>query len=72
MNAAANSLGKLGVPVSCEIDFLAGALPDAEISAEARVVDTQDRIARVVVEVSQQGAPVARLTERVFLRKDEG
>jgi acyl-coenzyme A thioesterase PaaI-like protein len=68
MNAAANSLGKLGVPLSCEIDFLVGALPDAAISAHAWVVDTQDHIARVVVELSQQGAPVARLTERVFLR----
>jgi hypothetical protein len=48
--------------------FLKGAEPDAEIAAAARVVDTQGRIARVLVEVSQNGAQIARLTEMVFLR----
>ncbi|MBI5444132.1 MAG: PaaI family thioesterase [Deltaproteobacteria bacterium] len=68
MAAAANSLGHVGLPLSCEIHFLKGAAPDAPLSAEARVVDTQGRIARVLVEVSQGGAQVVRLTEMVFLR----
>lgn len=68
MAAAANSLGHVGLPLNCEIHFLKGAAPDEELSAEARVVDTQGRIARVLVEVSQGGAPVVRLTEMVFLR----
>ncbi len=68
MAAAVNSLGQVGLPLRCEIDFLKGASPDQELSAEARVVDTQGKIARVLVEVSQGGAPVARLSEMVFLR----
>jgi uncharacterized protein (TIGR00369 family) len=68
MAAAANSLGYVGLPLSCEMHFLKGAAPDSEITADARVVDTQGRIARVLVEVSQGGTQVARLTEMVFLR----
>jgi uncharacterized protein (TIGR00369 family) len=68
MAAAANSLGHVGLPLSCEIHFLKGADPTAALDAEARVVDTQGRIARVLVEISQAGAPIARLTEMVFLR----
>jgi uncharacterized protein (TIGR00369 family) len=69
MSAAANSLGHVGLPLSCEIEYLEGAAPDAELSADAHVVDTQNHIARVVVEVSQSGTPVARLTEKVYLRE---
>lgn len=68
MAAAANSLGYVGLPLNCEIHFLKGADPAAELTAQARVVDTQGRIARVLVEVAQGGAEVARLTEMVFLR----
>ncbi len=68
MAAAANSLGYVGLPLNCEIHFLKGADPAADLTAHARVVDTQGRIARVLVEVGQGGAEVARLTEMVFLR----
>lgn len=68
MAAAANSLGQVGLPLSCEIHFLKGADPAAELRADARVVDTQGRIARVIVEVAQANVPIARLTELVFLR----
>ena len=68
MAAAANSLGHVGLPLSCEIHFLKGADPEKELRAEARVVDTQGRIARVLVEVFQGTLPIARLTEMVFLR----
>jgi uncharacterized protein (TIGR00369 family) len=68
MAAAANSLGQVGLPLSCEIHFLKGADPAAELKADARVVDTQGRIARVIVEVTQGNTPIARLTELVFLR----
>jgi hypothetical protein len=36
--------------------------------ARAHVVDTQGRIARVLVELHQDDVPVSRLTEMVFLR----
>jgi uncharacterized protein (TIGR00369 family) len=68
MAAAANSLGHVGLPLSCEIHFLKGANPENELMADARVVDTQGRIARVIVEVTQGNVPVARITELVFLR----
>ncbi len=68
MAAAANSLGYVGLPLNCEIHFLKGADPSLDLTAHARVVDTQGRIARVLVEVAQDGAEVARLTEMVFLR----
>jgi len=68
MAAAANSLGYVGLPLNCEIHFLKGADPEAELVARARVVDTQGRIARVSVEVLQGETEVAKLTEMVFLR----
>lgn len=68
MAGAANSLGYVGLPLNCEIHFLKGADPGAEVTARARVVDTQGRIARVAVDVEQQGVVVARVTEVVFLR----
>jgi uncharacterized protein (TIGR00369 family) len=68
MAAAANSLGHVGLPLSCEIHFLKGADPSVDLKAEARVVDTQGRIARVLVEVFQDSMPIARITEMVFLR----
>jgi len=66
--AAANSLGYVGLPLSCDFHFLKGADPTATVEAEAHVVDTQGRIARVLSELTQGGQPVARLTEMVFLR----
>jgi uncharacterized protein (TIGR00369 family) len=68
MAAAANSLGYVGLPLSCEIHFLKGAEPSREITAAAHVVDTQGRIARVQVEIFQDETLVARLSEMVFLR----
>ncbi len=68
MAAAANSLGYVGLPLSCEIHFLKGADPAAGTRAEAHVVDTQGRIARIAVEVRQGDTEVLRLTEMVFLR----
>ncbi len=68
MAAAANSLGYVGLPLSCEIHFLKGAAPSAETTARAHVVDTQGRIARIAVEVRQADTEVLRLTEMVFLR----
>jgi uncharacterized protein (TIGR00369 family) len=68
MAAVANSLGYVGLPLNCEIHFLKGADPKAELVARARVVDTQGRIARVSVEVLQGEIEVAKLTEMVFLR----
>lgn len=67
--AAANSLGYVGLPVSCELHFLKGADPAQEATARGRVVDTQGRIARVTVEVVQGPVEIARLTETVFLRR---
>jgi uncharacterized protein (TIGR00369 family) len=68
MAAAANSLGYVGLPLNCDIHFLKGASPEADLEAEAHVVDTQGRIARVVAEVSQGDVQIATLTEMVFLR----
>lgn len=68
MAAAANSLGYVGLPLSCEIQFLRGADPTRDLTASARVVDTQGRIARTAVEVTQGADEIARLSEMVFLR----
>lgn len=68
MAAAANSLGYVGLPLSCEIHFLKGGNPAREHVATGHVVDTQGRIARVTVEVRDGDTEVARLTETVFLR----
>jgi uncharacterized protein (TIGR00369 family) len=68
MAAAANSLGYVGLPLNCEMHFLKGADPQRPVTGSARVVDTQGRIARVAVELHQDGDAIARLTEMVFLR----
>lgn len=68
MAACANSLGYVGLPLNCEIHFLKGGDPALETTATARVVDTQGRIARVLVEIRQGGTELARITEMVFLR----
>lgn len=68
MAAAANSLGYVGLPLNCEIHFLKGADPAQEVTAAARVVDTQGRIARVSVEVRQGATEIAHVSEMVFLR----
>ena len=72
MAAAANSLGYVGLPLNCDIHFLSGARPDQDLTASARVVDTQGRIARVAVSVRQGDAEILRLTEMVFLRHAKG
>ena len=68
MAAAANSLGHVGLPLDCEVRFLKGADPCQDVHATARVVDTQGRIARVSVELTQGGVAIAQLNETVFLR----
>jgi uncharacterized protein (TIGR00369 family) len=68
MAAAANSLGHVGLPLDCEVRFLKGADPRQDVQATARVVDTQGRIARVSVAVTQGEVAIAQLNETVFLR----
>ncbi|GAB4277617.1 MAG: hypothetical protein Kow0092_33410 [Deferrisomatales bacterium] len=72
MAAAANSLGYVGLPLNCEMHFLKGADPTKEVTAAARVVDTQGRIARVAVTLTQGDVEVCRVTEMVFLRSGGG
>jgi 2-dehydropantoate 2-reductase len=69
MAAAANSLGHVGLPLNCDIQFLNAADPAKDIIASARVIDTQGRIARVQVEMTQGSQTVAKVSEMVFLRK---
>ncbi len=68
MAAAANSLGYVGLPLNCDIRFLNAADPAKDVIATARVIDTQGRIARVEVELTQDDQTVAELSEMVFLR----
>ncbi len=68
MAAAANSLGHVGLPLHCEIQILKAADPVKDVIAAARVIDTQGRIARVQVELSQEGEKVMDVLEMVFLR----
>jgi 2-dehydropantoate 2-reductase len=68
MAAVANSLGHVGLPLNCDIQFLKAADPAKDITATARVIDTQGRIARVQVEIVQEGEKIAQVTEMVFLR----
>lgn len=68
MAAAANSLGHVGLPLSCDMQFLKGGDPSLPTKAIAHVVDTQGRIARVQVEIFQEDTLVIRLSEMVFLR----
>ena len=69
MAAVANSLGHVGLPLNCDIQFLNAADPAKDVIASARVIDTQGRIARVQVEITQDGQTVAKVSEMVFLRK---
>jgi len=68
MAAAANSLGYVGLPLNCDIQFLNAADPTKDVIATARVIDTQGRIARVHVELTQDDQPIAEISEMVFLR----
>lgn len=68
MAAVANSLGHVGLPLNCDIEFLHGADPTQDVVASARVIDTQGRIARVQVDLTQDEQKVAKVSEMVFLR----
>lgn len=68
MAAVANSLGHVGLPLNCDIQYLRAADPAKDVIATARVIDTQGRIARVLVELTQEGEKLAMVTEMVFLR----
>ena len=68
MAAVANSLGYVGLPLNCDLQFLTAADPRKDVIASARVIDTQDRIARVQVELKQDDQTVAEVSEMVFLR----
>jgi len=68
MAAVANSLGRVGLPLNCELKFLQAADPAKDVIAVARVIDTQGRIARVQVELVQENQTVAEVSEMVFLR----
>ena len=68
MAAAANSLGHVGLPLNCDIQFLNAADPTKDVIASARVIDTQGRIARVQVQLTQDKQTVAEVSEMVFLR----
>jgi 2-dehydropantoate 2-reductase len=69
MAAAANSLGHIGLPLNCDVQFLNAADPAKDVIASARVIDTQGRIARVQVELTQDNQTIAEVSEMVFLRK---
>ena len=69
MAAVANSLGHVGLPLNCDIQFLIAADPAKDVIASARVIDTQGRIARVQVELTQDDQTLAKVSEMVFLRK---
>ena len=69
MAAAANSMGHVGLPLNCDIQFLHAGDPSKDVTASARVIDTQGRIARIQVELVQDGQPLVKLTEMVFLRR---
>jgi len=68
MAAVANSLGHVGLPLNCDVEFLKAADPAKDVIATARVIDTQGRIARVQVDLDQEGKTVAKVSEMVFLR----
>ena len=69
MAAVANSLGHVGLPLNCDIQFLSAADPAKDVIASARVIDTQGRIARVQVELTQDDQTITKVSEMVFLRK---
>jgi 2-dehydropantoate 2-reductase len=68
MAAVANSLGFVGLPLNCDIQLLKGADPAKDVIAAAHVIDTQGRIARVLVELTQEDEKVMTVSEMVFLR----
>jgi len=68
MAAVANSLGHVGLPLNCDVQFLNAADPAKDVIASAKVIDTQGRIARVQVELTQENQTVAQVSEMVFLR----
>ena len=68
MAAVANSLGHVGLPLNCDVQFLNAADPTKDVIASARVIDTQGRIARVQVELTQDDLTIAKVSEMVFLR----
>jgi 2-dehydropantoate 2-reductase len=68
MAAVANSLGHVGLPLNCDVQFLNAADPAKDVIASARVIDTQGRIARVEVDLTQDNHAVAKVSEMVFLR----
>jgi 2-dehydropantoate 2-reductase len=68
MAAVANSLGHVGLPLNCDVQFINAADPAKDVIASARVIDTQGRIARVQVELTQDNKTVAEVSEMVFLR----
>jgi uncharacterized protein (TIGR00369 family) len=68
MAAVANTLGYVGLPLNCDIQFINAADPAKDVTASAKVIDTQGRIARVQVELVQEGRTIAELSEMVFLR----
>jgi 2-dehydropantoate 2-reductase len=68
MAAVANSLGHVGLPLNCDVQFLHAADPAKDVIAAARVIDTQGRIARVQVELTQDDRIIAEVSEMVFLR----
>ncbi len=70
MAAAANSLGYVGLPLNCDIQFLNAGDPAIDVMASARVIDTQGRIARVQVELTQGDQKLAEISEMVFLRHE--
>jgi len=69
MAAAANSLGHVGLPLNCDIQFLNAGDPAKDVIATARVLDTQGRIARIQVELTQDDQTLAEVSEMVFLRR---
>ena len=68
MAAVANSLGHVGLPLNCDMQFLKAADPAKDVIASARVIDTQGRIARVQVELTQEEEKIVEVSEMVFLR----
>ena len=68
MAAAANSLGYVGLPLNCDIQFISAADAAKDVTATARVIDTQGKIARVQVKLTQDDQTVAEISEMVFLR----
>ncbi|MEJ2097336.1 MAG: 2-dehydropantoate 2-reductase [Deltaproteobacteria bacterium] len=69
MAAVANSLGHVGLPLNCDFQFINAGDPAKDVTASARVIDTQGRIARIEVELTQDGKTLAQLSEMVFLRR---